>query len=177
MVLGNLGAAAGLGGVIIILIFVGLYFIPTIVAMTRKVTNVGSVFVINLLLGWTLVGWAVALAMAVKTNMTQIQVVTKSADAPPPFPVAGSVSSSQSVPPVTISSSSSSGSHSNVTQSPAEGSSKWCESCSKELAPESAFCSVCGTAAQEVNIYECLECKGPIELHDKFCRRCGASTD
>ena len=33
----------------------------------RKVTNLGSIAVINVFLGWTLVGWVVALAMAVRS--------------------------------------------------------------------------------------------------------------
>jgi len=47
-----------------------LYFIPTIVAITRHVPNTGSVIVINLLLGWSLIGWVVALAMAVRSRPT-----------------------------------------------------------------------------------------------------------
>jgi hypothetical protein len=44
-----------------------LYFLPTIIGAIRKVPNVVSVFVINFFLGWTLVGWVVALAMAART--------------------------------------------------------------------------------------------------------------
>ena len=39
-----------------------VYFIPTIVARHR--TNAGGVFILNLLLGWTLIGWVLALAWA-----------------------------------------------------------------------------------------------------------------
>lgn len=58
------------GGAVIfgIIVLIGLYFLPTIVAVVRKVTNQGSVAVINCFLGWTLVGWAVALAMACRTS-------------------------------------------------------------------------------------------------------------
>jgi hypothetical protein len=49
---------------IFILLF---YFVPVIVGAIRKVPNVGSVFVINLFLGWTFIGWVVALAMAART--------------------------------------------------------------------------------------------------------------
>ena len=49
-----------------ILLIVGVYFIPWYVAAVRNVPNRGSVAVINLLLGWTLVGWVVALAMAAR---------------------------------------------------------------------------------------------------------------
>jgi Superinfection immunity protein len=58
------GGAAGIG----ILILIALYFLPTIVAASRKVVNLGSIVVINVFLGWTLVGWVVALAMAVRTK-------------------------------------------------------------------------------------------------------------
>lgn len=60
-----------IGGVIhssALLIVLALYFLPTIVAVARKVTHQGSVVVINLFLGWTFIGWVVALAMACRTN-------------------------------------------------------------------------------------------------------------
>jgi len=52
-----------LGGVILI-IGVALYFLPFIVALNRNHHQGGAVFVINLFLGWTVLGWVVALAMA-----------------------------------------------------------------------------------------------------------------
>jgi hypothetical protein len=45
-----------------------VYVAPTVVAFRRNVVNKWSVGVINILLGWTLIGWAVALAMAVRTE-------------------------------------------------------------------------------------------------------------
>lgn len=57
----------------VIVIFLGLivavlvYFVPTVVAFSRGVPNKGSVLVLNLFLGWTLVGWVVALAMAARS--------------------------------------------------------------------------------------------------------------
>jgi hypothetical protein len=44
----------------------GLYMLPTIIGQFRAVPNLTSIGVINVLLGWTLVGWVVALAMAVR---------------------------------------------------------------------------------------------------------------
>ena len=58
---------AALGALIVLLVGVSLYFVPTIVGVIRKVPNVGSVVVINLFLGWTLIGWVVALAMAARS--------------------------------------------------------------------------------------------------------------
>lgn len=53
-------------GIIIIIGFIVLYFLPTIVASTTNNVNVSSILVINLFLGWTLIGWVVALAWAFK---------------------------------------------------------------------------------------------------------------
>lgn len=55
---------AGLGALIVVSL---LYFLPLIIAVVRGVRNQGSVLVVNLFLGWTLIGWVIALAMAAKT--------------------------------------------------------------------------------------------------------------
>ena len=57
----------GIVAVILLVIVLPLYFLPTIVAAVRKTENIGWVVLINVLLGWTLIGWAVALAMAVSS--------------------------------------------------------------------------------------------------------------
>jgi hypothetical protein len=60
-----------MGGVIhssAFLVVLVLYFLPSIVAVARKITHQGSVVVINVFLGWTFVGWVVALAMACRTS-------------------------------------------------------------------------------------------------------------
>lgn len=47
------------------LIFViGMYLIPTFVAGARKHHNTPAILALNLLLGWTLLGWVVALVWA-----------------------------------------------------------------------------------------------------------------
>jgi hypothetical protein len=43
------------------------YFVPWWVAVHRRVPDYGAVIVINILLGWTIVGWVVAMAMACRT--------------------------------------------------------------------------------------------------------------
>lgn len=50
-----------------ILVIIGGYFVPTIVAVIRKVPNMASVIVVNVFAGWTFVGWVVALAMAARS--------------------------------------------------------------------------------------------------------------
>lgn len=43
-----------------------LYFLPVLIAWGRKAKNRASIGVLNLFLGWTLIGWVIALMMAVK---------------------------------------------------------------------------------------------------------------
>jgi len=68
-------------GVIIIL---AIYFLPSFVAAGRepKHNSPGGVFVLNLFLGWTLVGWVIALAWAssntAKTTKSIVNVETMS---------------------------------------------------------------------------------------------------
>ncbi len=61
-------AGSTIGGVLIWLAIVLAYWAPTAVASFRHVPNTGSVIVINALLGWTVVGWIVALAMACRSK-------------------------------------------------------------------------------------------------------------
>ena len=41
-----------------------IYFLPTIVALVRQKRNFVSILLLNLFLGWTLIGWIVALVWA-----------------------------------------------------------------------------------------------------------------
>jgi hypothetical protein len=43
------------------------YVAPLLVAIIRRAPDVGAVAVVNLLLGWTFVGWVLALAMALRS--------------------------------------------------------------------------------------------------------------
>ena len=43
---------------------VALYWLPSIFALMRRVPAWGQVVVVNLFLGWTFIGWIVALVMA-----------------------------------------------------------------------------------------------------------------
>ena len=51
--------------ILAVLITLGLYFLPTVVAAGRDTADKHSVFILNFLFGWTVFGWVVALVMAV----------------------------------------------------------------------------------------------------------------
>ena len=46
-----------------------VYFVPGIIANSRQTRNHMQVWIINLCLGWTFLGWVVALAMAFSANV------------------------------------------------------------------------------------------------------------
>lgn len=47
------------------LFFLGLYFLPTFIAMGRHLYSRGGIAMLNLFLGWTFFGWIAALVWAI----------------------------------------------------------------------------------------------------------------
>lgn len=45
-------------------LFILVYFIPSIVAVSNKKKNDTAIIVMNILLGWTILGWIIALIWA-----------------------------------------------------------------------------------------------------------------
>jgi hypothetical protein len=45
-----------------------LYFLPTILAFARSKRDAVSILVLNLFLGWTAIGWVIALVWALKAD-------------------------------------------------------------------------------------------------------------
>ena len=62
-------------GKMIVALFVVLvsfgYFLPAMVAWTNGRRNTSAIFALNLFLGWTLIGWVVALVWAMTTAPAQ----------------------------------------------------------------------------------------------------------
>jgi hypothetical protein len=44
------------------------YFLPTIVALVRSKRDTVSIVLLNVFLGWTLIGWVIALVWAFKVD-------------------------------------------------------------------------------------------------------------
>lgn len=53
--------------------FIGLgfimYFLPSIIALARSKRDIAGIILLNFFLGWTMIGWIVALIWAVKTDV------------------------------------------------------------------------------------------------------------
>jgi len=46
-----------------------MYFLPSILAFARNKRDTAAILLLNLFLGWTMIGWVVALVWAVKTDI------------------------------------------------------------------------------------------------------------
>jgi hypothetical protein len=53
--------------ILILLIFV--YFIPSMAAKSRRHRNYSAIAILNLFLGWTLIGWILSLVWAYTDNV------------------------------------------------------------------------------------------------------------
>ncbi|WBV59811.1 superinfection immunity protein [Chryseobacterium camelliae] len=58
---------------IVLLIILPLYFIPTFIAYSKKKSNAGAIFALNFFLGWALIGWVAALIWALSNKETNQQ--------------------------------------------------------------------------------------------------------
>jgi len=52
---------------ILIIFPLAIYLIPTIIAIVRRQSNMVAVILIDILAGWTLVGWVIALVLSLTT--------------------------------------------------------------------------------------------------------------
>lgn len=74
---------AGLSVIIIVISLIS-YFLPTIIAMFRGKSNTFAILLLNLFLGWTFIGWIVALVWSVTTdNKAQTIVVNNNSTIEP----------------------------------------------------------------------------------------------
>lgn len=46
-----------------------MYFLPSIIALARNKRDTLAIFLLNLFLGWSVIGWFVALIWAAKTDV------------------------------------------------------------------------------------------------------------
>ena len=49
-----------------------LYFLPSIIALARSKRDAVSILVLNFLLGWTAIGWVIALVWALRTDVPAV---------------------------------------------------------------------------------------------------------
>lgn len=60
-----LGILVGLAALAVVL---AVYFLPTVIAYARVKRNIWAIFALNLLLGWSVIGWVIALVWALSVE-------------------------------------------------------------------------------------------------------------
>jgi hypothetical protein len=55
------------------ILILALYFLPSIIGYSHR--NLGSIFLLNLLLGWTAIGWIIAIIWAVSNDKKETIIV------------------------------------------------------------------------------------------------------
>lgn len=77
-------SAVGFGGgsILLLAVIVGGYFLPSIIAVKRKHQSTPAVVALNILLGWTLIGWLIAFIW----SLTGVQPKPAPAPMQPPLP-------------------------------------------------------------------------------------------
>jgi hypothetical protein len=49
-----------------------MYFLPSIIGLARSKRDIGAIILLNFFLGWTMIGWVIALVWAVKTDYPMV---------------------------------------------------------------------------------------------------------
>lgn len=64
---------------IAIIICLALYLLPALIAVIRRAPDITTVVLLNILLGWTLIGWVASLAIALRKPVapTSVQVISQ----------------------------------------------------------------------------------------------------
>jgi Superinfection immunity protein len=85
IVSGGTSASPGLAAIVgaVVVAALPLYFLPVIIAYLRPAPDRASVVIVSILLGWTYVGWVIALALAVRDRRPAIMVLTQPGSAHP----------------------------------------------------------------------------------------------
>lgn len=72
-----------LAALVLVSLLLALYLVPVMVGVARHAPDLGAIAVINILLGWTFVGWVLALALAMRSVRPAGPVVQLVQNLPP----------------------------------------------------------------------------------------------
>lgn len=61
-------------GFTFLIFIIAIYFIPAVIASSRKHKNGAAIIALNIFLGWTMLGWVIALVWAFTNNVENATV-------------------------------------------------------------------------------------------------------
>ena len=67
----------------LIVVSLSAYMLPTLIAWLRHAPDIAAVTLLNLILGWTLIGWIAALVLALRRPPSPVVQVISQLNAPP----------------------------------------------------------------------------------------------
>jgi ABC-type sugar transport system permease subunit len=67
--------STGFAVIIVIMGLIATYFLPTIIALILHKRNTLAIFLLDLFLGWSLIGWVIALVWAVAKEKDQMIII------------------------------------------------------------------------------------------------------
>jgi hypothetical protein len=73
--MGRIGVTELLVLLVIAIPAILLYFLPTILAFSKKKSNKSVIFLVNFFLGWSVIGWIVSLIWALSSDNSQTVIV------------------------------------------------------------------------------------------------------
>ena len=68
-----------------ILLGTAMYCVPSIIALLRKHPQKGAIIALNILVGWTFVGWIIAFVWALTNQAQPTQVIVQTYPPPPGY--------------------------------------------------------------------------------------------
>jgi hypothetical protein len=73
-------------GLLFIVIVIAMYVLPTVVAMLRKHRQLPAIALVNILFGWSVIGWVAAMIWSLTTPQPQTVIVQTISPTPAPPP-------------------------------------------------------------------------------------------
>ncbi|HEY2920885.1 MAG TPA: superinfection immunity protein [Candidatus Binatia bacterium] len=75
-----------LGGLLLLSLILAFYFLPVIIAAKLETKHEGMIFLINIVFGWTVLGWIAALIWAIVETPEEPNRATAAAARVAPYP-------------------------------------------------------------------------------------------